>query len=157
MHPYAVRHGESRARKTPGYPPLSCATATAYGLAHETHCNTLQHTALLCNTLQHTAPHCTTLHHALQHTAAHCNTLQHTATHCNTLQHTATLCNTLQHTATHCNTLQHTAQNSRGVWTRPGLVYMRQHARETERARELETAPLCLTATAYKLALDSHI
>ena len=37
--------------------------------------------------------HCNTL----QHTATHGNTLQHTATHCNTLQHTATYGITVQH------------------------------------------------------------
>jgi len=45
----------------------------------ETHCNTLQHTAMHCNTLQHTWP--IHLWNTLQHTATHCNALQHTATH----------------------------------------------------------------------------
>ena len=90
-----------------------------------THCNTLQHTAIHCNALQCTAIHCIIVDLTaksdsldynkqcitMQHTATHCNTLQHTATHCNIMQHTASYCRKLQHAATHCNTLQHTAIN----------------------------------------------
>jgi len=56
------------------------------------HCNTLQHTAIHCNTLQYTAIHCNTL----QHTTTPCNSLQLTALHCNILKLTATQCTTPQ-------------------------------------------------------------
>jgi len=100
-----------------------------------THCNTLQHRAILAidcrrmsaiesdvahlhathsNTQQHTATHTVT------HTATLCNTglcridcrppvRSHVNHLCNTPQHAATHRNTPPHTTTHCNTLQHTA------------------------------------------------
>ena len=105
-----------------------------------THCNTLQHTALVLsslysgthwntlthwthwNTLEHTATHCNALHWChqvspLEHTgstATHCNALQHTSAHCNTLQHTALVSSSL-YSGTHWNTLEHTGTHCTSV------------------------------------------
>jgi len=76
-----------------------------------THCNTLQHTAVMSCTKDEGCYRARILWGLMP--ATHCNILQHTATYCNTLRHTATHCDTLQHTATHCNTLQYTVAKSR--------------------------------------------
>jgi len=98
---------------------------------HETHYNTLHHTATHNNKLKHITETQQIKTHLntheprnflsadwLQHTILRCNTMQHPATHCNTLQNTAIH---LQHTyygkeytasLFKCNILQHTATTS---------------------------------------------